>query len=228
MALLVGYGAAVVNPYLAFETIEELLAEGEVRDLEPQHAVRNYLKACTKGVLKVMSKMGISHAAELPGARRSSRRSVSTRPSSTAASPGRPRASAESASTLVAEEVVRRTREGLRGTLAARTTSSTRAASTSGAATASTTCSIRRRSSSCSTPAAATAAAVYREYAELVNDQSRQRGDAARPAGAEAGRRANPDRRGGAGRGDLPSASRPAPCRTARSAPRRTRRWPSP
>ncbi len=68
MALLVGYGAAVINPYLALETIEELLAEGEVQDVDLQHAVRNYIRACTKGVLKVMSKMGISTLQSYRGA----------------------------------------------------------------------------------------------------------------------------------------------------------------
>jgi glutamate synthase (ferredoxin) len=68
MALLVGYGAAVINPYLAFETIAELLADGEVRDVDPEQAVRNYIKACTKGVLKVMSKMGISTLQSYRGA----------------------------------------------------------------------------------------------------------------------------------------------------------------
>ena len=68
MALLVGYGAAVVNPYLAFETIEGLRADGEVQDLDQAQAVRNYIKACTKGVLKVMSKMGISTLQSYRGA----------------------------------------------------------------------------------------------------------------------------------------------------------------
>ena len=68
MALLVGYGAAVVNPYLAFETIEELLAGGELQDVDRAQAVGNYIKACTKGVLKVMSKMGISTLQSYRGA----------------------------------------------------------------------------------------------------------------------------------------------------------------
>ena len=68
MALLVGYGAAVINPYLAFETIEELRADGEVQDIDRAQAVRNYIKACTKGVLKVMSKMGISTLQSYRGA----------------------------------------------------------------------------------------------------------------------------------------------------------------
>ena len=68
MALLVGYGAAVVNPYLAFETIEELRADGELQDVDRPQAVRNYIRACTKGVLKVMSKMGISTLQSYRGA----------------------------------------------------------------------------------------------------------------------------------------------------------------
>ncbi|HET9078540.1 MAG TPA: glutamate synthase large subunit, partial [Acidimicrobiales bacterium] len=68
MALLLGYGAAAVNPYLAFDTITELVQAGELGALTPRKAVRNYIKACSKGVLKVMSKMGISTVASYTGA----------------------------------------------------------------------------------------------------------------------------------------------------------------
>jgi glutamate synthase (NADPH) large chain len=68
MALLIGYGAAAINPYLAFETIEDLIAEGLTEVTDPVKAVRNYIKACGKGVLKVMSKMGISTVASYTGA----------------------------------------------------------------------------------------------------------------------------------------------------------------
>ncbi|HEX9969446.1 MAG TPA: glutamate synthase large subunit, partial [Acidimicrobiales bacterium] len=68
MALLIGYGAAAVNPYLAFETIEDMINSGALPDLTPRKAVRNYIKACGKGVLKVMSKMGISTVASYCGA----------------------------------------------------------------------------------------------------------------------------------------------------------------
>ncbi|AKK28310.1 glutamate synthase large subunit [Mycobacterium sp. EPa45] len=60
IALLIGYGAAAVNPYLAFESIEDLIREGELTGIDAGTAVRNYLKALSKGVMKVMSKMGIS------------------------------------------------------------------------------------------------------------------------------------------------------------------------
>jgi glutamate synthase domain-containing protein 2/glutamate synthase domain-containing protein 1/glutamate synthase domain-containing protein 3 len=60
IALLIGYGAAAVNPYLAFESVEDLIREGELTGIEASTAVRNFLKALGKGVMKVMSKMGIS------------------------------------------------------------------------------------------------------------------------------------------------------------------------
>src|SRR5690606_26895 len=60
VALVVGYGAAAVNPYLAMETVEGMAREGALGDVEPEAAVANLIKALGKGVLKVMSKMGIS------------------------------------------------------------------------------------------------------------------------------------------------------------------------
>jgi glutamate synthase (NADPH/NADH) large chain len=68
MALLIGYGAAAVNPYLGMETIEDLIRDGAITGVEPQQGVRNYIKALGKGVLKVMSKMGISTIASYTGA----------------------------------------------------------------------------------------------------------------------------------------------------------------
>jgi glutamate synthase (NADPH/NADH) large chain len=60
VALLLGYGAAAVNPYLAFESVEDLIRDGVLTGVESAQAVRNMVKALGKGVLKVMSKMGIS------------------------------------------------------------------------------------------------------------------------------------------------------------------------
>jgi glutamate synthase (NADPH/NADH) large chain len=68
MALLIGYGASAINPYLAFESIEDLAARGLLGDVGIDNAVRNYIKASGKGVLKVMSKMGISTVASYTGA----------------------------------------------------------------------------------------------------------------------------------------------------------------
>jgi len=68
LALLVGYGAAAVNPYLALETVEELAAAGRLSGVDPASAAGNLVKALGKGVLKVMSKMGISTVASYTGA----------------------------------------------------------------------------------------------------------------------------------------------------------------
>ncbi len=59
-ALLLGFGAGVVNPYLAFETIAQLIDEGQLTSVSYDAAVDNYIHALNKGILKVMSKMGIS------------------------------------------------------------------------------------------------------------------------------------------------------------------------
>ncbi len=67
-ALLIGYGCAVVNPYLAFETIEGMIHEGMVANVDSKLACKNYVKAATKGVVKVMSKMGISAIQSYHGA----------------------------------------------------------------------------------------------------------------------------------------------------------------
>ncbi|AXK36483.1 glutamate synthase large subunit [Streptomyces armeniacus] len=69
VALLIGYGAAAVNPYLAMESVEDLVRAGTfLPDAEPEQAIRNLIKALGKGVLKVMSKMGISTVASYRGA----------------------------------------------------------------------------------------------------------------------------------------------------------------
>ncbi|MFD3323811.1 glutamate synthase large subunit [Streptomyces sp. NPDC058701] len=69
VALLIGYGAAAVNPYLAMESVEDLLRAGTfLSGLEPEQAIKNLIYALGKGVLKVMSKMGISTVASYRGA----------------------------------------------------------------------------------------------------------------------------------------------------------------
>ncbi len=68
MALLLGYGAAAINPYLAFETIDDMISVGRLEGVTPRQARRNYIKASCKGVIKIMSKMGISTVASYTGA----------------------------------------------------------------------------------------------------------------------------------------------------------------
>jgi len=60
MALLIGYGAGAVNPWVAFETLDDMIAQGILVGVDHDKAVKNYIKALNKGILKVMAKMGIS------------------------------------------------------------------------------------------------------------------------------------------------------------------------
>jgi glutamate synthase (NADPH/NADH) large chain len=68
MALLIGYGAAAVNPYLVFESLADMAGRGDLGAVPLRHAARSYVEAAGKGVLKVMSKMGISTIASYTGA----------------------------------------------------------------------------------------------------------------------------------------------------------------
>src|SRR6267143_5105984 len=59
-ALLLGFGAAAINPYLAFDTVRDMIARGLITGVNADQAITNYIKAVNKGVVKVISKMGIS------------------------------------------------------------------------------------------------------------------------------------------------------------------------
>ncbi len=67
-AVLLGYGAGAINPYLAFESLDDLIRQGLLEGVEYIQAVENYIKALNKGVLKVISKMGISTIQSYRGA----------------------------------------------------------------------------------------------------------------------------------------------------------------
>ena len=68
LAMLIGFGADAINPYMAFETIDELRLRGQLDGLDLDEACRNYVTAATTGVLKVMSKMGIATVSSYRGA----------------------------------------------------------------------------------------------------------------------------------------------------------------
>jgi glutamate synthase domain-containing protein 2/glutamate synthase domain-containing protein 3 len=67
-SLLVGYGAGAINPYLALETVRDMARSGELNGTKPDYAVQNFIKANEKGLVKVMSKMGISTVQSYRGA----------------------------------------------------------------------------------------------------------------------------------------------------------------
>jgi len=67
-SLLIGYGISVVNPYVAFESIDDMIREGLLVNIDHKTACKNFVKAASKGVIKVMSKMGISAIQSYRGA----------------------------------------------------------------------------------------------------------------------------------------------------------------
>jgi len=67
-ALLIGYGCSAINPYVAFETLDDLIREGLLVKLDHHTAVKKYIKAAVKGVVKTMAKMGISTIQSYRGA----------------------------------------------------------------------------------------------------------------------------------------------------------------
>ncbi len=67
-ALLIGYGAGAINPYLAFESLDDMIRSGQLPGIDHAKAVKNYLKAAIKGVVKTMAKMGISTVQSYRGA----------------------------------------------------------------------------------------------------------------------------------------------------------------
>ncbi|MEM6255531.1 MAG: glutamate synthase large subunit [Cyanobacteria bacterium P01_D01_bin.156] len=67
-AVLLGYGCNAINPYLAFETLEGMITDGMLVDITPKDACKNYIKAVTKGTIKIASKIGISTLQSYRGA----------------------------------------------------------------------------------------------------------------------------------------------------------------
>jgi glutamate synthase domain-containing protein 2/glutamate synthase domain-containing protein 1/glutamate synthase domain-containing protein 3 len=67
-SLLIGYGCGAINPYLAFEALDDMIREGLLTGVDHETACKNFVKAAVKGVVKVISKMGISTIQSYRGA----------------------------------------------------------------------------------------------------------------------------------------------------------------
>ncbi|MEI8341229.1 MAG: glutamate synthase large subunit, partial [Verrucomicrobiota bacterium] len=67
-ATLIGYGATAINPYLAFESLDDMIRQGLLTNIDHKTAVKNFIKGSVKGVVKTMSKMGISTVQSYRGA----------------------------------------------------------------------------------------------------------------------------------------------------------------
>ena len=227
MALLLGYGAAAVNPYLAFETVEDLVRVGRLSDLDRGTRDREPGHGAGQGraegdVQDGHLDGGVVHRRPgLRGARASASRWWTT--TSPAPRPG----SAASGWTCSRRRSPPGTAPRTPATPpSARTAASRSAGSTPGGARARCTCSTRRRSSCCSTPpgpAATTCTAATRPRWTSCPGGPPPCGGCSSCAGASA-RRCRSTRSSRSPRSS--SASPPAPCRTGRSRRRRTRRWP--
>ena len=97
-ALLLGYGAGVVNPYLAFETLDDMIGRGQLTGVSHDQAVLNYIHALNKGILKVDVQDGHLDASELLRRADLRGRRPRSRVRRPATSPGPPHGSAASAS----------------------------------------------------------------------------------------------------------------------------------
>ena len=169
-SLLIGYGCGAINPYLAFETLDDMIRQGLLTDIDHKTACKNYVKAAIKGVVKVISKMGISTIQSYRGAQIFE----ADRPEA-----GRHRQIFHLDAFARRRRRPRRDRAGSAAcgistpfpTARSTATRSMSAASINGAQKASITCSIRRRFTSCSTPCRTGNYKTFKEYSALVNDQ---------------------------------------------------------
>ena len=147
--LLIGYGAGAINPYLAFETLDDMIRAGHAaRTSTTRRRCKNYIKAAVKGVVKVMSKMGISTMQSYRGAQIFEaiglhKDVIDHYFTGTASRIG------GVGLDVIAQEVADRHHAGAFPSRPGTASASMPAASTSGAATASTICSIPRPSTSC-------------------------------------------------------------------------------
>ena len=109
IATLIGYGAAAVNPYLMFESLYALHRGGRLPDgMKPEHAEMRVIKAIGKGLLKILSKMGISTIRSYTGRADLRGGGGAQRRSSTATSPARRRAWRASGLDTIAREALDR------------------------------------------------------------------------------------------------------------------------
>ena len=154
-ALLIGYGCSAINPYLAFETLDDLIREGLLPDTDHKTAIKKYIKAAIKGVVKTMAKMGISTIQSYRGAQIFEAVGLNSEVVDKYFTWTPSRIEGVGLD-VIAEEALARHRRAFPD--ASRSTpSSTPAASINGATAANIICSIRRRFTSCRPPAASAA-----------------------------------------------------------------------
>ena len=230
-ALLIGYGAAAINPYLAFETLDDMIRQGALPGVDHEDADQELRQGRDQGRRQGDVARWASRPSRATAARRSSRRSASTSDvideyftwTAVAHRRHRPRRRSPQEVTAAPRRApIRRAARSSTTQLAAGGQYQCRADGEyhlfnprddpHAAARV-----PHRQTTRCS-----------RSTAQLVDDQSQQALHAARPARAQARPPAGPARGGRAGRGDREALQDRRHVATARSARRRTRRWPSP
>ena len=154
-ALLIGYGCSAINPYLAYETIDDLIKEGLLPNTDHKTAIKKYIKAAIKGVVKTMAKMGISTMQSYRGAQIFEAVGLNSEVVDKyfTWTPSR----IEGVGLDVIAEEARRAPSPRVSRARRSTPNSKPAASINGATAANITCSIRRRFTSCKPPAASAA-----------------------------------------------------------------------
>ncbi len=153
-ALLIGYGCSAINPYLAYETIDDLINEGLLEKTDHKTAVKKYIKAAIKGVVKTMAKMGISTVQSYRGAQIFEAVGLNSEVVEKYFTWTPSRIQGVGLDVIAAEALARHRRAFPREEVNA---NSMPAASINGATAASIICSIRRRSTSCKPPAGSAA-----------------------------------------------------------------------
>ena len=224
VALLIGYGAGAVNPYLAFETLDDMIAQGIVEGVTREKATLNYIKALNKGILKVMSKMGISTLQSYCGAQifeaiGLEQAFVDRYFTWTASRIG------GVGMDVIASEVKQRHERAFPARLPAATDLESGGEyrwRRDGELHLFNPETVQKLQHATRTGQYS----VYREFTEVVNDQSRTLGTLRGLLDFKAGQRRSRSRRSSPPRRSS-SGSRPARCRTARSARKPTRRSPS-
>ena len=225
-ALLIGYGAGAINPYLAFETLDDMIRQGHLPKIDHKKAVKNYVKAVDKGVVKVMSKMGISTVQSYCGAQIFEAIGLNQEVIDKYFTWTPSRIGGIGLDVIAAEVKARHDAAFPDRPLNGHTLDVRRPVPVA----------PRRRVPPVQ-PRDGPQAAVRLPHRQLQGLQGVQRAGqrpveaalhAARPVRPEVRRAADPDRGGRAGRGDHEALQDRARCPTARSARKRTRRWPSP
>ncbi len=226
-ALLIGFGAAAVNPYLALDSLRALADAGEL-PVDHEKAQENFIHAIDEGLLKVMSKMGISTLQSYRGAQIFEAVGLEhalverhfTGTPSRVEGVGLPE---------LGREVRERHARGFGAGVGVRAGAARRGRPVPVAPP-------RRDAQvepgdhreAAGGDARRTTRPLFAEYSRLADDESRRALQPARAAGGRReGRDAGAARGGGAGRGDREALRHRAPCPSAPSAPRPTRRWPS-